>query len=251
MGLMLSHCKIPLLRGSHSLPSYSDTDRDPEAGVPRGPWGGLGMSLDVMAALGPGCPQTGDHGTHPTIAVPCPGPAETHWRGQRGPVEDIWQPCLSGGGQATHPSRIPVSLSPLGTCHPHPLVPTEAPQHPNHPRAHGGAARGHSHLGRQGQVQQEECPGGEQVTAGGTLVPQDNATPAQFIPAVVQGMEVETLGTCQSGREYRGTAGHCPVLMGTERSPRDILAPGGALPGRSCSSHSSSPANVTGCCHRS
>lgn len=63
-----------------------------------------------------------------------------------------------------------MSLSPLGRCHPHPLVPTEAPQHPDHPRAHGGAARGLPHLGWQGQVQQEECPGGEQVTAGGALV---------------------------------------------------------------------------------
>lgn len=77
VGLMLSHCKIPLLRGSHPLPSCSGTERDPKVGAYRAPWGGLGISLEVMAALGPGCPQAGGHDPHSTIAVPYPGLAET------------------------------------------------------------------------------------------------------------------------------------------------------------------------------
>lgn len=76
-----------------------------------------------------------------------------------------------------------MSLSSLGRCHPHPLVPTEASQHPDHPRAHGGAARSLPHLGWQGQIQQEERPGGEQVTAGRTLVtPQGPHVGSRAIP---------------------------------------------------------------------
>lgn len=110
-----------------------------------------------------------------------------------------------------------MSLSPLGRCHSHPLVPTEAPWHPDHPRAHSGTARSHPHLGRQGQVQQEECPGGEQGTAGGTLVTRQGPHVAhRAMPhlssssqQVVQGMEVGTLGTCQGGST--GTL-PCPSL---------------------------------------
>lgn len=64
----------PLLGGNHSLPSRSVTERDPKAGVPWGPWGGLGMPLEVMAALGPDCPQAGGCDSHPTTAAPCPSP---------------------------------------------------------------------------------------------------------------------------------------------------------------------------------
>lgn len=35
------------------------------------------MSLEVMAALGPGCPQTGGHDPHPSTTLSCPSPAET------------------------------------------------------------------------------------------------------------------------------------------------------------------------------
>lgn len=77
MGLMLSPCKISLLGGSHPLPSCSVTEREPKAAAPWDPWGGLGMSFEVMAVLGPGCPQAGGHDPHPTTTVPGSSPTET------------------------------------------------------------------------------------------------------------------------------------------------------------------------------
>lgn len=43
---------------------------------------------------------------------------------------------------------------------------TAAPHHPDHPGAHGGAARGRHRLGQQGEIQQEERAGGEDGGGG-------------------------------------------------------------------------------------
>lgn len=130
-----------------------------------------------------------------------------------------------------------MSLSPLGRCHSHPLVPTEAPWHPDHPRAHSGTARSHPHLGQQGQVQQEECPGGEQGTAGGTLVTRQGPHVAHRAMPHLSSSSQQWCrewkwghwGHARVGVRGHCSARHCHVLMGTEKSPRAIPAPRGAL----------------------
>lgn len=138
-----------------------------------------------------------------------------------------------------------MSPSPPGRCqqcHPHPLAPTAAAQHPDNTRAHGGAARGHPHLGQQGQVQQETCPGGEPGDSGGdighpsgsTLGPQGSgdASTCLLHPTSSKG---DVRGGDAGGRPWAGSkgthcaAGHCPFPMGMEMALRDILAPRGVF----------------------
>lgn len=127
VGLMLSPCKISLLGGSHPLPSCSVTEREPKAVVLRDPWGGLGMSFEVMAALGPGCPQAGGHDPHPTTAVPCPSPAETT-EGVRGVPQRTSGNLAFLEEDSPHPpagSRCPCPLLAGAT-----LIPLSPQRHP-------------------------------------------------------------------------------------------------------------------------
>jgi len=119
-------------------------------------------------------------------------------------------------------SRTLLSPSPPGGCHPRPLAPAAAPQHPDHPRAHRGAAWGHPLLGQQGQVQQEARAGGERGDSGGMSVtprgPRVATGPWRCHPA--------SEGLCRGWWQW----GHGGTSPGVETSPRAVPAPGGVSP---------------------
>uniref|UniRef100_A0A8C9L690 Rho GTPase activating protein 27 n=1 Tax=Pavo cristatus TaxID=9049 RepID=A0A8C9L690_PAVCR len=143
---------------------------------PKGPPGlmaGLGLSHKVtMTFRSPTDGGTG-HGAvgDPTTAGSprCRGVGtDVSQCGQRGGTADC---ALNGhilGGEKPKAVSWGDSLSPR----------TAAPHHPDHPRAHGGAARGRRRLGQQGEIQQEARAGGERGDGAGMRVtPRGHPSP--------------------------------------------------------------------------